>query len=319
MPKNTPPTSHHPAPTESWGSPPRLISAVRRDESFVADLDHCSSNDPDDFQLWWLGQSGYLIQYCGERLLIDPYLSDSLTKKYAGSDHPHVRMSERVVGPNLLRGINVITSSHNHTDHLDADTLQPILANNPDAQMIIPEANREFAAGRTSRDASFPIGLWDGHSVTVGRFSFHGIPAAHNEQEYDDTGRDKFMGYVISFGRWNIYHSGDTLLYPGMVERLLPFNIDLALLPINGNDPARGVAGNLSIEEAITLSQQISARWLLPMHYDLFTFNTVDVNRFAAAASSAGVRYCVLDHGGRMNGKELANVTIGKFTSIASP
>jgi L-ascorbate metabolism protein UlaG (beta-lactamase superfamily) len=286
-------------------SPPRLISAVRKDEAFVADLDLYASNDPDDFQLWWLGQSGYLIQYCGERLLIDPYLSDSLTKKYANSDHPHVRMSERVVDPALLRGINIITSSHNHTDHLDAETLQPILANNPGAQMIIPEANRDFVAGRTGRDASYPIGLWDGRSVTAGHFTFHGIPAAHNEREFDEAGRDKFMGYVISFGRWNIYHSGDTLLFPGMVERLLPFHVDLALLPINGNDPARGVAGNLSINEAINLSQQISGRWLLPCHYDLFTFNTADVNEFAAAASAAGVRYCVLDHGGRLLGKEL--------------
>jgi L-ascorbate metabolism protein UlaG (beta-lactamase superfamily) len=113
------------------------------------------------------------------------------------------------------------------------------------------------------------------------------------------------MGYVISFGRWNIYHSGDTLLYPGMVERLLPFQVDLALLPINGDDPTRGVAGNLSILDAITFSQQISARWLLPMHYDLFTFNTADVNQFAGAASLAGVKYCVLDHGGRLAGSEL--------------
>jgi L-ascorbate metabolism protein UlaG (beta-lactamase superfamily) len=214
-------------------------------------------------------------------------------------------MSERVVDPALLRGINIITSSHNHTDHLDAETLQPILANNPGAQMIIPEANRDFVAGRTGRDASYPIGLWDGRSVTAGHFTFHGIPAAHNEREFDEAGRDKFMGYVISFGRWNIYHSGDTLLFPGMVERLLPFHVDLALLPINGNDPARGVAGNLSINEAINLSQQISGRWLLPCHYDLFTFNTADVNEFAAAASAAGVRYCVLDHGGRLLGKEL--------------
>jgi L-ascorbate metabolism protein UlaG (beta-lactamase superfamily) len=160
-------------------------------------------------------------------------------------------------------------------------------------------------AGRTGRDADFPIGLWDGHSVTVGHFTFHGIPAAHNKREYDDAGRDKFMGYVISFGRWHLYHSGDTLLYAGMVERLFPFKIDLALLPINGNDPARGVAGNLSIAEAISLSQQISARWLLPCHYDLFTFNTANVNQFSTAASAAKIRYCVLDHGGKLSGKEL--------------
>jgi L-ascorbate metabolism protein UlaG (beta-lactamase superfamily) len=271
---------------------------------FIADLERCAT-DQEDFQLWWLGQSGFLVQYRGERLLIDPYLSDSLTKKYASSDHPHIRMSERVVDPAMLRGIHVITSSHNHTDHLDAETLQPILTNNPGAQMIIPEANREFVAGRTGRNAGFPIGLWDGHAVTIGQFTFHGIPAAHNERAFDEEGRDRFMGYVISFGRWKVFHSGDTLRYPGMVERLLPFHVDLALLPINGHDPARGVAGNLSISEAIALTRQISARWLIPCHYDLFTFNTADVNQFAEAASRAGIKYCVLDHGGKIWGKEL--------------
>jgi L-ascorbate metabolism protein UlaG (beta-lactamase superfamily) len=30
--------------------------------------------------LWWLGLSGFLIQWQGHHLLLDPYLSDSLTK-----------------------------------------------------------------------------------------------------------------------------------------------------------------------------------------------------------------------------------------------
>ena len=38
-----------------------------------------------------------------EKILIDPYLSDSLTKKYAATDKPHTRMSELVVRPELLK------------------------------------------------------------------------------------------------------------------------------------------------------------------------------------------------------------------------
>lgn len=40
------------------------------------------------FALWWLGQSGFLFKWRGDYLLIDPYLSDSLTQKYAGTDKP---------------------------------------------------------------------------------------------------------------------------------------------------------------------------------------------------------------------------------------
>ena len=64
-------------------------------------------------------------------LLLDPYLSDSLTDKYAQTDKPHAGMTERVVAPERLNFIDVATSSHNHTDHLDPDTLGPLLKANP--------------------------------------------------------------------------------------------------------------------------------------------------------------------------------------------
>jgi L-ascorbate metabolism protein UlaG (beta-lactamase superfamily) len=141
-----------------------------------------------DFHLWWLGQSGFLLQWKGKRVLIDPYLSDSLTKKYADTSRPHIRMSERVLDPGLLRDISVVTSSHNHTDHLDGETLVPVLKNNPAIKFIIPEANRNFVAERVKCDINFPIGLNDGASITVDDFTFYGVPAKHNEVERDDRG-----------------------------------------------------------------------------------------------------------------------------------
>ncbi|AEE52156.1 MBL fold metallo-hydrolase [Haliscomenobacter hydrossis] len=255
------------------------------------------STDPHQFQLWWLGQSGFLLQWQGQRVLLDPYLSDSLTKKYAHTAKPHVRISERVIDPQLLQGIHVLTSSHNHTDHLDAETLQPILANNPAARFLIPEANRDFVAERVGCARDFPIGLNDGQRVSIGLFTFYGVPAAHNELERDEQGNCRYMGYVVEFGPWKIYHSGDTLWYEGLVEVLKPFQVDIALLPINGNDPARGVAGNLNTQEAVDLGLAIGAKWVIPHHYDMFAFNTADPADFVAAAKKAAQDYCVLELG----------------------
>jgi hypothetical protein len=94
-----------------------LIKAVKKDEELIAEMDSLMK-DENHFHLWWLGQSGFLLQWKGKRVLIDPYLSDSLTKKYLTTDKPHTRMSELVVKPELLKNISVVTSSHNHTDHL---------------------------------------------------------------------------------------------------------------------------------------------------------------------------------------------------------
>src|ERR1051325_8624348 len=195
----------------------QLIKAFRKDDELIAEMNKLAK-DEQHFHLWWLGQSGFMLQWKGKRVLIDPYLSDSLTKKYAATDKQHVRMSERVVQPELLRNILIVTSSHNHTDHLDAETLIPILKNNPGIKFIIPEANRDFVCERVKREKDFPIGLNDGCSLTIDEFIFHGVPAKHNEIEKDENGNCKFMGYVIEFGKYKIYHSGDTLRFDGMVE-----------------------------------------------------------------------------------------------------
>ena len=277
-----------------------LIKAAKKGEELVAEMDSFLQ-DSDGFSLWWLGQSGYLLQYKGKRILIDPYLSDSLTRKYEATDKPHTRMSELVVDPQLLKNISVISSSHNHTDHLDAETIIPILENNPGISFIIPEANRVFVAERAKCKIDFPRGLNDGNSVTVDGFTFHGIPAKHNEIERDSLGQCKYMGYVISFGKYNIYHSGDTLWFDDLVHLLKPFHIDLALLPINGNKPERKVAGNLDSTEAAALAKAIAAGWVIPCHYDMFHFNTADVNEFAREAEKIDQPYKVLIGGERFD------------------
>ncbi len=275
-----------------------LIPTIKKNEELVAEMDSLLKDD-NSFHLWWLGQSGYLLQWKRKRVLIDPYLSDSLTKKYAATEKPHTRMSELVVKPGLLKNIIVVTSSHNHTDHLDAETLMPVLKNNPDIKFIIPEANRDFVADRVQCEKYFPLGLNDGRSVTIDGFTFHGMPARHNEIERDESGNCKYMGYVIEFGGHTMYHSGDTLWFDGMVDLLRPFNMDIAILPINGNKPERKVAGNLNCKEAALLGKEIGAKYVVPCHYDLFTFNTADVNEFIMEAEKIHQPYKILKGGGR--------------------
>src|SRR6476620_5558430 len=100
-----------------------MIKPVLQEDAFLADVKSARSENA--FFLWWLGQSGFLIRWRDGYLLLDPYLSDSLTKKYAQTDKPHARMTERVIAPGRLDFIDVLSSSHNHTDHLDAETLLP--------------------------------------------------------------------------------------------------------------------------------------------------------------------------------------------------
>ena len=281
-----------------------MIPAIIKDEALLKQVQQYEG-DNHHFHIWWLGQSGYLLLWQGKKILIDPYLSDSLTKKYADTSKPHIRMSERVIDPALLKDILIVSSSHNHTDHLDAETLIPLIKNNPGINFIIPEANRNFIAERIKMPVDFPKGLNDGEQITIEDFTFHAIPAAHNIIDRDENGRCRYLGYIIEFGGWTIYHSGDTLWYDGLENILSSFKPHLALLPINGNDPARGVAGNLNAEEAAQLGKRSNIKHIIPCHYDMFTFNTANPDDFAEKAQLLQQGYTILPIGGQWSSEIL--------------
>ncbi len=165
--------------------------------------------------------------------------------------------------------------------------------------LVIPEANRAFVAQRLGIDASRPAGLDDGASASIAGFEFHGIAAAHNRVERDASGKCHCLGYIIRCGPWTLYHSGDTLLHPGLAEKLRAFApIDVALLPINGNKPERRVAGNLDGAEAAQLAHAIGARCVIPCHYEMFEFNTADPRElFIPECERLGQPYRVLRAG----------------------
>jgi L-ascorbate metabolism protein UlaG (beta-lactamase superfamily) len=285
-----------------------MITPFQSHDELLADIQSARQRDQ-ELHLWWLGQSGFLMQWQRSHLLLDPYLSDSLTKKYAATDKPHVRMTELVIAPRRLTFVDIITSSHNHTDHLDAETLGALLDVNPIARIVVGAANQTFAAERLGLLPERLDVLDDGHSLNVKvpgsqtEFAIHAIPAAHEEIERDEHGRCRFLGYVVEFGGMAIYHSGDTLRYDGMVERLRDWKIDVALLPINGRFPERRVAGNLSGAEAAQLAKDIQAKVVIPCHYEMFEFNTASPVEFIATCRRLGQPYQILRAGERFSYK----------------
>jgi L-ascorbate metabolism protein UlaG (beta-lactamase superfamily) len=279
-----------------------VIRPLQSHAALLADIRGANRRDG-GFRLWWLGQSGFLLQWQGVHVLLDPYLSDSLTKKYSQSDKPHVRMTELVIDPAELSFVDIATSSHNHTDHLDAETLGPILERNPSLKLVIPEANRAFVADRLKIDPAAPIGIDDEGSIELSGIRFSGVASAHETVERDENGRVKTLGYVLQFGDWSLYHSGDTLRYEGMAERLRPFAVDVALLPINGRAPERRVAGNLSGPEAAQLTYDIGAKLAIPCHFEMFEFNTATPDAFADTCRRLGQSFRILRCGERLDGE----------------
>ncbi len=277
-----------------------LIEPQLRDEAFLADVVSAGRDEPAQLHLWWLGQSGFLIQHDGRHLLFDPYLSDSLTTKYANTAKPHVRMTRRVVAPEKLDFVDVVTSTHNHTDHLDAQTLKPLAAavragGHPSLPLVLPAANEAFAQERLGADCSVAmIPLVAGEHREVGGIEFNAVPAAHDERTRDEHGRDIYLGFVVKIGPYTIYHSGDGVVYDGMVNHLKPFMIDIAILPINGQ------VGNMGGIDAARLGKAIDAGVVIPCHYEMFEFNTASPDEFTSECGKLKQKYRVLKAGERM-------------------
>lgn len=273
--------------------------AFQKDGAFLSDVHRVLESG--GRSLWWLGQSGFLIVQNGRAIILDPYLSDSLTRKYADTDKPHVRITEQVVDPFALGKLGIlalIASSHNHTDHFDPETLHALLNANPSIPLVISAANRAVSIERLGDEFSSELVLLDdGASDTLGDIEIHGIAAAHNTVERDQDGHCRFLGYVIRWGSLTLYHSGDTLLHDRLVPSLRRFEIDLALLPINGDKPERRIAGNLDGPQAAKLARDIGARCVIPCHYEMFEFNTASPDEFVATCSRLKQKCHVLRNG----------------------
>lgn len=259
------------------GAAPRSRLERLPSRDLLAELN--AGDAPDAVHAWWLGQAGFCLRHGGLRIAVDPYLSDSLARKYAGQRYPHVRMMAPPVQPQQLTALDWVCCTHGHTDHMDPDTLRAIATANAHCRFVVPAAERAKAVERgvpaermVCVKAGDEVALGPGATLAV-------VPAAHEERRQDGEGKDFYLGYVFRFGGLAVYHPGDCVPFEGQEAWLAPLAVDLALMPVNGRDATRlaqGVPGNFHLQEAVGLCCAVGAGYMLGHHYGMFDFNTVD-------------------------------------------
>lgn len=235
-------------------------------------------------RFWWLGQAGFALKHNTHLFLIDPYLSDSLAIKYKDKELKHRRMMPVPLPPNQIRGCDYYLCTHAHTDHMDPLTIAGVRqASAP--RFIVPAAETEQALAR-GIPAARMVTMEAGETLALpGQVIVTAVAAAHENLEVDAAGRHRFLGYVLTMGGIKVYHSGDSVPYPGLVEQLRAQHIDIAFLPINGRDSYRlskGIPGNFTLEEAIELCHAANISTLVGHHFDMFDFNTIARDKAAA-------------------------------------
>lgn len=276
-----------------------LIQPVQSGQQLLDDIRDTSVSHG-EVAIWWLGQSGYAIKTKSKLFYVDLYLSEHLTAKYAETEKPHIRMTEAPLRGNDLRFVKLIFASHKHSDHLDPGSIGDIFSNYPAARLVVPAGIKPYTIETLGLDGNRVVPVNGDRHITIEGMDVHIIPSAHPDVETDADGNHMFIGFVFEVDGVKLYHSGDTIVYDGLAERLKKYDVDIAFLPINGTDERRTalrVPPNMNIDDALKLARDMGDPVIIPHHYDMFTFNTVDVAVFEAQAKATGQAYRVLQCG----------------------
>ena len=250
--------------------------------------------------LFWLGQEGIALKGDGTTLLIDPFLS---------------RFPPRIVPPadtpEAFHHVDYVIATHEHLDHLDLEAWKRLAASER-ARFVVPRALEEQVTGigiSTDRLELADVGeeLRLGAARLLPVRGIHGVSMEAGYSDGTDVppGLPRFLGYVIDLAGIRIYHAGDTIIFPELIEALTPLGIEIALLPINGRDFFRereGLVGNMNGREAAELAATIGAKVVVPMHWDAISGNTVSPGEF--------IEYLTQTH------PEITALVMGRFGGV---
>ena len=210
----------------------------------IAEIDQTITATP---ALWWLGRAAFIVRFANITFYVDPCLSRP-GSPLAGADVKHADM---------------ILATHGHPGHLDASAIAAMLEGSKAAKVILPKSAADAAHRQgiayprmTTTDSDLRVEYFKGN--LYGRI--YAVPSAHPQLDWSAPNGYPYLGYLIRFGRWTVYHAGDSVRYDTLAERLRPYNVNVALLPIGGK--------NFPVSEAAQLAEDIGADWLVPMHYE---------------------------------------------------
>jgi L-ascorbate metabolism protein UlaG (beta-lactamase superfamily) len=220
------------------GSGARSPAKGFREVNLIEEIDQTLSATP---TLWWLGRAGFVIRFANITFYVDPVLPEPAPIKHA----------------------DMILATHAHPGHLHAPTIIPMLEGSKGAKLILPKSAADYAHASgipyprmTTTDSDLRVEYFKDNLYA----RIYAVPSAHPHLDSTPLGGYPYLGYLIRFGRWTIYHPGDSVRYDTLAERLRPYNVSVALLPIGGK--------NFSVSEAAQLSEDIGAKWLVPMHFE---------------------------------------------------
>lgn len=202
----------------------------------------------------WLGQAGLLFIKNGFKIMIDPYLSDSVEKINPAS------FRRQAVDESLFEiKPDVMIFTHNHLDHYDPETVCRFISADTNIVVLSPasvwQEVRKIGGGNNYIQ-------FNRHTVwTENGIKFTAVKAEHSDISA--------IGVIIDDGDKKYYVTGDTL-YNEKILGDIPNDIYAVFLPVNG------VGNNMNMTDAARFAKRINAERTVPMHIGMFDEITAD-------------------------------------------
>ena len=204
----------------------------------------------------WLGQAGLLFETQGKKILIDPYLSNSVAKIEA-QNYRRQPIDERF----LKIKPDVIVITHNHADHLDKETLCHYLTKESEVLVLAPRGAWQEARNFGGLRNNYVL-FNNGTTWTEGNVVFQAVKAEHSD-EYA-------IGVIVFAEGERYYFTGDTLYSENVFNSLPKEDIYAVFLPVNGK------GNNMNSTDAKRFAKRINAKYVVPIHIGMFDDVTID-------------------------------------------
>ncbi|HEX4956488.1 MAG TPA: MBL fold metallo-hydrolase [Thermoanaerobaculia bacterium] len=272
-----------------WGSPARSWQDATGWRRLVAApaprswIDLGAGEEP--LHLQWLGHAGFVVDWQGTRLLLDPNTRDRCT------------IAPRRLEPGLsaaaLGRVDAALISHAHYDHLDLPTLAAV----PSLAEVVLPAGSEVYVEAVAASGTRIVGLAAGQSHRVGNLEVIAVPSRHNGSRLHPlASRQQALGYVVRSGKTAFYFAGDTGYGPHLAAIGRDFHPAVAILPIGAFRPWFPLhLYHLAPEEAVQAARDLGARVTVPSHFGTFVLSLDATDealpRFARAARRAGLEW----------------------------
>jgi len=212
-----------------------------------------------------LGHSTVLLKINGEFWLTDPVFSESLGPVYFMGVS---RLHDVPISIDDLPEITGVLISHNHYDHLDAQTISAL---HPKVKyFVVPLGNgQNLVDWGVHPDKITELDWWE--SKTFGELTLTATPANHiSGRILFDQNKALWSSWVVEYKSTSIFFSGDggySDIFNQIGEKYGPF--DLTIME-NGAYDESWSKEHMSPAETIQAHQDLKGSVLMPVHNSTF-------------------------------------------------